>query len=658
MCLKIDSEYKIKKEYDSICSDIARTILSYDESSELLSIKEIDRIIKSKSSYYKLPSIPKYSEILKFLPTESQYRKLLRVKPVKTQSGIAVITVMPMPYDCPHGKCIYCPGGKEYNTPLSYIGTEPATKVAQKVNYDAYEQVITKLRQLLARGHEVSKAELVIVGGTFPFYPLEYQIDFAKKCYDALNSFDDHAKENIDSNNSFIPNSKQKNPIYDPVNLTPSSVSTFSKKLFQELAISKEKNETSGVRCVGFTIETKPDYCKQEHVNLMLGLGTTRIELGIQALNENVYKMVNRGHNLNDVYEAFYISRNSGYKIGAHMMPGLPGSSVAQDISDSKKLFEDSRLRPDMLKIYPTLVVPNTGLYELYKKKKYDSYSIEDLVDLLVEVKKIIPPWVRIMRIQREVEPQDIVSGPKMGNIRQLVLNKLKREGIKCKCIRCREIGLMNENIRFSDKDVKLERIEYDASGGKEIFLSFEIKNKNILLGFLRLRLMSRPLRSELRIGSTNSDIDLKYVQEERIDNLICAAIVRELHIYGMVAKIGKSPDSILLKYSNNNNKIRQQIDQDLPEYSSINSIKDRFTDFDTAVLPPSTNINTQALTSTNAVKYQHKGLGKALLAEAERICKEEYNLKALSVISAVGTRDYYRKFGYTNNGPYVTKTL
>lgn len=660
MCLKIDSEYKIKKEYDSICSDIARTILSYDEPSELLSIKEIDRIIKLKSSYYKLPSIPKYSEILKFLPAENQYRKLLRVKPVKTQSGIAVITVMPMPYDCPHGKCIYCPGGKEYNTPLSYIGTEPATKVAQKVNYDAYEQVNTKVRQLLDRGHEVNKAELVIVGGTFPFYPLEYQIDFTKKCYDALNSFDDHAKENIDSDNSFIPNSKQENPIYDSLNSTQSSVSTFSKKLFQELTLSKKKNETSGVRCVGLTIETKPDYCKQEHVNLMLGLGTTRIELGIQALNENVYKMVNRGHNLNDVYEAFYISRNSGYKIGAHMMPGLPGSSVAQDISDSKKLFEDSRLRPDMLKIYPTLVVPNTGLYELYKKKKYESYSIEDLVNLLVEVKKIIPPWVRIMRIQREVEPQDIISGPKMGNIRQLVLNKLKREGIKCKCIRCREIGLINENIRFSDKDVKLERIEYDASGGKEIFLSFEIKNKNILLGFLRLRLMSRPMRSELRIGgSTNSKIDLKYAHEERIDNLICAAIVRELHIYGMVAKIGKSTDSILLEYSNNNNNnIRRQIDQDLPEDSSINPIKDRFTDFDTAVLPPLNNFNTQALTSTNAVKYQHKGLGKALLAEAERICKEEYNLKALSVISAVGTRDYYRKFGYTNNGPYVTKTL
>jgi elongator complex protein 3 len=657
--LKIESEYKVKQKYDSICSDIARTILSYDESLELLSIKEIDRIIKSKSSYYKLPSIPKYSEILKFLPNESQYRRLLRVKPVKTQSGIAVVTVMPMPYDCPHGKCIYCPGGKEYNTPLSYIGTEPATKVAQKVNYDAYEQVRTKVRQLLDRGHEVSKAELVIVGGTFPYYPLEYQIDFAKKCYDALNSFDDHVSENTD-NDSFL-TSDRKNKAIEPMNLPQTSfVTDYYKKLFQELAHSKEKNETSGVRCVGFTIETKPDYCKQHHVNLMLKLGTTRIELGIQALNENVYKMVNRGHDLNDVYNAFYIARNSGYKIGAHMMPGLPGSSIEQDISDSKKLFEDNRLRPDMLKIYPTLVVPNTGLYELYKKKKYESYTIEDLVNLLVEVKKIIPPWVRIMRIQREVESQDIVSGPKMGNIRQLVLNKLKKEGIKCKCIRCREIGLMNQNIRFSDKDIELERLEYEASGGKEIFLSFEIKNKNLILGFLRLRLMPHPLRSELGISSNSSNEDSKHSPRERNENnlIYTAAIVRELHVYGMVAKIGRSTNSTLLDNNNNNSIISLIKDEGIQDNLRTNPIRASLAGSPLSGMPTANIMTVQGLTSTNAIKYQHKGLGKALLAEAERICKEEYNLKSLSVISAVGTRDYYRKFGYTNNGPYVTKTL
>ena len=187
----VDSEYKLKSDYQSICRDIANTILTHDESLNLLSIKEIDKIIKSKSSYHKLPCIPKYSEILRFLPAGSQYKSLLRIKPVKTQSGVAVVTVMPMPYDCPHGKCIYCPGGKEFNTPLSYIGTEPATKIAQQVNYDPFEQVRSKIIQLFERGHEVSKAELVIVGGTFPFYPVEYHLEFVKKCYDGLNSFDD-----------------------------------------------------------------------------------------------------------------------------------------------------------------------------------------------------------------------------------------------------------------------------------------------------------------------------------------------------------------------------------------------------------------------------------------------------------------------------------
>ena len=193
-------EYKFKKDYETICREIANTILSYDEPSNLLSLKEIEKIIKLKSSNHRLPSIPKYSDILKFIPNNSRYKKLLRVKPVKTQSGIAVVTVMPMPFDCPHGRCIYCPGGKEFNTPLSYIGTEPSTKIAQKVKYDAYEQVRTKIIQLMDRGHEVSKVELVIVGGTFPFYPVDYQIEFSKKCFDALNSFDDTSKED---NNHF-----------------------------------------------------------------------------------------------------------------------------------------------------------------------------------------------------------------------------------------------------------------------------------------------------------------------------------------------------------------------------------------------------------------------------------------------------------------------
>ncbi|MDQ2684852.1 MAG: tRNA uridine(34) 5-carboxymethylaminomethyl modification radical SAM/GNAT enzyme Elp3 [Thermoproteota archaeon] len=635
-------EYKFKKDYESICREIANTILSYDETSSLLSLKEIQKIIKLKSSNYRLPSIPKYSDILKFVPNNSRYRKLLRVKPVKTQSGIAVVTVMPMPFDCPHGRCIYCPGGKESNTPLSYIGTEPSTKIAQKVKYDAYEQVRTKIIQLMDRGHEVSKVELVIVGGTFPFYPVNYQIEFSKKCFDALNSFDDTSKED---NKHFNICGKMQD-IGKTIDIQESMA--YTKWIREDLQRSKKKNETSSVRCVGFTIETKPDYCKQEHVNLMLELGTTRIELGVQALDDKVYKKINRGHNLNDVYEAFNIARNSGYKIGAHMMPGLPGSTYEKDISDTKRLFEDDRLKPDMLKIYPTLVIPNTGLYELYKKNKYQSYSTEDLVNLLVEIKKIIPPWVRIMRIQREVEPKDIVSGPRLGNIRQLVLNKLQKEGIKCKCIRCREVGLIKQDVDFSKYDVELVRLEYNASGGKEIFLSFELKGKNLLLGFLRLRLMSAPLRAELRANSFDSKGNFRFNDEYSLS----AAIVRELHVYGQVAKIENTHGAFNTASMNtnwfNNSSIRGMGDD-------ICDLKDSEPVSNNVCWSGSTSTSNS---STNSFEFQHKGLGSSLLSEAEKICKDQFNLKSLSVISAVGTRDYYKKFGYTNNGPFVTKLL
>lgn len=580
--------------YLKACEEIANEILSLDANSILIK-KEISKIVKNKSSKYKLSKIPKNLDILKLLPEDNYYKKLLKLKPSKTSSGIAVITVMPMPFECPHGKCIYCPGGIDVNTPLSYIGTEPAIKIAQNVNYDPFRQVWSKIIQLIERGHSVDKAELVIVGGTFPFYPINYQKDFVKKCYDAFNLFNPHL---LDIKNNF-------NPVdYDKYESVPSS------GLSENLEKAKKNNENSSIRCVGLTIETKPDYCKREHINTMLELGTTRIEIGVQSLNDQVFKAVNRGHTLNDVYEAFYLAKNCGYKIVAHMMPGLPQSSINKDIDDFKKLFDDERLRPDMLKIYPTLVIKNTGLYKLYQDKKYVSYSTDDLVKILIEIKKIIPPWTRIMRIQREIETKDIISGPKMGNLRQIVLNELEKQGINCKCIRCREIGLKDIDKEFSMDEIKLFRINYLSSEGKEIFLSFETKDNAILFGFLRLRIMSNPQRNELSDGET---IDLS------TKKILCA-VVRELHIYGPLVKI---------RSGSIQNNIQKEKDKEIS-----NNLK------------------------KNGFNYQHKGMGQKLLKEAEKICKQEYNLKKLSVISAIGTREYYKKFGYVINGPYVTKTL
>ncbi len=408
---------------------------------------------------------------------------------------------MPIPFDCPHGKCIYCPGGIEMNTPLSYIGTEPATKIAQSVNYDPFRQVSTKITQLVERGHDVDKAELVIVGGTFPFYPKTYQKNFVNKCYSAFNKYD--------------------------LSLKNENASNYESE--DNLENAKKLNETATIRCVGLTIETKPDFCKKDHIDSMLEMGATRIEIGVQSLNDSVLKAVNRGHSVNDIYESFYLAKNFGYKIAAHMMPGLPLSSIEQDINDFKKLFDDERLKPDMLKIYPTLVIKNTGLYKLYQNQKYTSYSTEDLVTILVELKKIVPPWMRIMRIQREIDSKDIVSGPKIGNLRQIVLKQLEKQGINCKCIRCREIGLKNMDKMFSITEIKLNRIDYFSSSGKEIFLSFESPDNSIIFGFLRLRITYYPQRFELK------DLENENLSETKTP----CGVIRELHVYGPLVKIG-----------------------------------------------------------------------------------------------------------------------
>ncbi|NND85748.1 MAG: tRNA uridine(34) 5-carboxymethylaminomethyl modification radical SAM/GNAT enzyme Elp3, partial [Nitrosopumilus sp.] len=436
----------------------------------------------------------------------------------------------------PHGRCTYCPGGIEYNSPNSYTGNEPSTLNAIENEYDPKLQITSKIDKLVAFGHDPSKMEIVIVGGTFLFMPKDYQENFIKSCYDALNGTD-------------------------------------SKNL-QE---AKSNNEHAAIRNVGFTIETKPDYSKKEHVDLMLDYGVTRIEIGVQSLQERVYKIVNRGHDYNDVIESFQISKDAGYKIVAHMMPGLPTMTPKGDIADFKKLFDDSSLRPDMLKIYPSLVIENTPLYEEYKQGKYNPYSDEDMIRVLTEVKKNVPKWVRIMRIQREISPKEIISGPKSGNLRQIVHQNLAKQGLACKCIRCREAGLSNK--KSDGKDIKLNRIDYESSEGKEVFLSYEDKNEAIY-GFLRLRKPSEKAHRD-EVGDDS-------------------CIVREIHVYGKSLKLGEKEED----------------------------------------------------------EIQHSGLGKNLMKESEKIAKEEFDSKKILVISAVGTREYYQKLGYSLYGPYMSKTL
>lgn len=516
--------------YEQACAAIAARLQGE------MSASDMRRIIRATASEYRLCTMPANEDIIRHLVPGSRYRRLLKVKPAKTASGVAVIAVMPQPYECPHGRCTYCPGGIEFNTPLSYTGTEPATRAAQRFEFDPYEQVSSKVMQLQARGHDTGKSEIVIVGGTFPFMPEPYQKEFAKSCYDALNGF---------------------------------------KSAGLTQAISA--NESAHNRCVGFTVETKPDYCKEPHIDLMLEFGVTRVEIGVQTLQDDVLKAVNRGHTVQDTKHAFRAARDSGYKIVAHMMPGLPGSTPEKDVEDFRLLFEDEDFKPDMLKVYPTLVLENTGLYRLYKGGKYGAYADDDLANVIVEMKKMVPPYVRIMRVQREIESQDILAGPKSGNLRQLVLARLHAQGYRCHCIRCREAGVQRKYP--GEQDVKLQRIDYTASGGKEVFLSYESRDGETIMGFVRLRHVKSPHRPEL----------------------LNAAIVRELHVYGQVVNVGSSGAG---------------------------------------------------------ESCQHRGYGMKLMQEAERVAKEELGVGKISVISAVGTREYYRKLGYNQDGPYVSKVL
>ena len=461
--------------FSRACSEITQNLLTINEPNK----KQVKEEIKKICAKYSLERIPRNHEILSMAKGTdfNRLRRVLLKKPTKTASGVAIIALMPKPYACPHGRCTYCPGGIEFNSPNSYTGNEPSTINAIENEYDPKLQITTKIDKLIAFGHDPSKMEIVIVGGTFLFMPKDYQEHFIKSCYDALNGVDS-----------------------------------------KDLQEAKLNNEYATIRNVGFTIETKPDYCKKEHVDLMLNYGITRIEIGVQSLRERVYKVVNRGHNYNDVTESFQISKDAGYKVVAHMMPGLPTMTPKEDIADFQKLFSDSQLRPDMLKIYPSLVIENTPLYEEYKQGQYVPYSDEDMIKVLTEVKKNVPKWVRIMRVQREISPNEIIAGPKSGNLRQIVHKNLAKQGLSCRCIRCREAGLSNKRTFVTN--IKLNRVDYDSSGGKEVFLSFEDKDE-FIYGFLRLRKPSpHAHRDEIRHNNS--------------------CIVRELHVYGKSLKLGE----------------------------------------------------------------------------------------------------------------------
>jgi len=457
--------------------------------------------------------------------------QLLTKRAVRTMSGVAVISVLTKPASCP-GNCLFCP--TEKGMPKSYLSNEPAVMRAILNDFDPFKQVEMRLKALQANGHTTDKIELIVMGGTWSCHTPKYQAWFIKRCLEALNG-------------------------------------RSAKKLKE----AQRKNETAKHRCIGLTLETRPDYITEAEIKRTRELGCTRVELGIQHTDDKILKLNRRGHTSQKSIEAIRLLKEAGFKLNLHFMPNLYGSTPAKDLAMFRQIYGDGDYMPDMIKIYPCVVNEHADLYKLYKQKKFKPYTQKQLIELIIKIKKITPPWVRITRLIRDIPEESIVAGNKTTNLRQLISERLIKEGFTCQCIRCREVG---HQLTQKISNCQLNIIKYRASQGTEYFLSFESPDGKILYAFLRLR-----------INDTT--------QENFMSELKNAALIRELHTYGQAMEIGAKG------------------------------------------------------------KVQHLGLGQKLLKAAEKIA-EQNGITKIAVISGIGVRGYYKKFGYELEGTYMIKKL
>ncbi|MEM0057006.1 MAG: tRNA uridine(34) 5-carboxymethylaminomethyl modification radical SAM/GNAT enzyme Elp3 [Candidatus Geothermarchaeota archaeon] len=476
-------------------------ILAWDEK-YTIAIKELIELVKNSAAKtpdeinklkylvakkYGLNRIPSNVEIVKFLRDMKESTDLIKyfvLKPVRSISGVVIVAIMTAPYECPHGRCLYCPHYP--NVPISYTGKEPSAMRALQNELDPYKQVIARLKQLEAMGHVTDKVEVVIQGGTFNTTPLEYREWYMKRLLQAFIGY--------------LPGS------------------------FEEGARAAENAKR---RIVGVTFETRPDACSEEQIDWMLERGGTRVELGVQTIYDDVYDYVNRGHTTYDVIEATRRLKDAGFKVTYHLMPGLPLVSIKHDIEVFNKVFSNPHYLPDSLKIYPTLVLEYTGLIKLYRDGLYTPIKDDDAVSLISSIKwNFIPKWVRIMRINRDISTKEIIDGVKKSNLREIVQREMKRVGFKCRCIRCREVGHKYLKGEHTAKDVTLTLTTYHASDGLEIFIAAEDPETDTIFGFIRVR---RPSQKAWRPEITCKE----------------TFIVRELHVYGKAIPLAHTSDEI-----------------------------------------------------------------------------------------------------------------
>ncbi|MBI2134618.1 tRNA uridine(34) 5-carboxymethylaminomethyl modification radical SAM/GNAT enzyme Elp3 [Candidatus Woesearchaeota archaeon] len=655
-------------ELRQICTEI----LKEAKKEKINDLKSFNKVKLKVLQMLNYPKIPKNATIASMASEKDRkdFKNILSMKPVRTISGVAPIALMTDPYPCPHtikgiGPCTYCPGGPGSvfgDVPQSYTGKEPSTRRAIRNHYDPYLGVFNRLEHYVAMGSVPEKCDVILQGGTFPFSPWIYQEYFVKYLLKAMNDFsrlfygkkgldkkkfnlffempanieDDARTERIHKklffiknldldnkktlsniNNLFFNNKNTNNNIAiiknNPIinnkinngeNLIKNNKKNYNNEKSSNGPVSdanliamkkvREKvnwqdnpkitleqmqkdNETAKIRCVGLTIETKSDYGKLLHGNQMLKLGCTRVEIGIQSIYEEVLEKTNRGNTVQDNIDSIRILKDLGFKINAHYMPGLPLTTKKMDRKGLKALFENPDYRPDMLKIYPCMVMPGTGLYDDYKSGKFKPLSTKEAAELIAEMFSYAPEWVRVMRVQRDIPTYATSAGVDRTNLRQYAEKIMEQKRIKSRDIRSREAGLnFIKNKKINIKNLKIKITEYEASNGKEFFIAAEDEKNDILFGYCRLRFPSEFLRPEITKNS---------------------ALVRELHVYSAAVEIGKTSDD----------------------------------------------------------SFQHRGIGRQLLKKAEEIAKNN-NKDKMVVISGIGTREYFRKFNYELEGPYMVK--
>ena len=493
------------------CEELVDRILAGEVDRDDLESAKLD-----VCSEFSSPKVPKNTEILDHAPADARddVIEVVRRKPVRTASGVSPVAIMTSPKLCPHGKCLYCPGGpaSEFSSAQSYTGHEPAAARGEQNDYDPYGQVTLRLEQLRKIGHPVDKVELILMGGTMTARSHDYQEWFVKRALQAMNDYDLDEHPEPAEGESFAP---------DPDDVE-----------FEYLEDVIAENETNAIRNIGTTFETKPDWCDPEQIDRMLRLGGTKVEVGVQTTYERINREMHRGHGNEASRNANRRLRDAAFKVGFHMMPGQPGMTREMCLEDFRQLFENPDWRPDYLKIYPTLVVRGTRVYDRWHNDEFDPLSSEEAADLVAEVMDLIPKYTRLQRVQRDIPADFIDGGVRKSNLRQLASRRAEEKGIVQRDIRAREVG-MNEADPDPD-DVELEVTAYEVAGGTEHFLSFEDPVRDLLIGFCRLRF---PSFAPEQPGAPGTDDDA--IRRELED----AALVRELHVYGSEVGLGGDGD-------------------------------------------------------------------------------------------------------------------